>query len=89
MYKIISKSDSGQTTASKIIMLVGTMISSVPYGFFFSWIFFIVGFIFVWNSDMKKKEKWFWTIIPLTIWLPIMILIFFLIPLILNGFRIY
>jgi hypothetical protein len=77
---IISKKDSGKTLASKIILLAGIFISSIPYGIYFGWLFFIAGIILVWNSDLLNKHKWYWTIIPLLIWYPMMFLFFFLIP---------
>jgi hypothetical protein len=84
LFRIISKLDSGLTLSSKIILLVAIIISSIPYGFLFSWLFFIVGLIFIWLSDMNRKQKWQWTIIPLIIWIPIMFL-FLLITFIFNN----
>jgi|JI6StandDraft_1071083.scaffolds.fasta_scaffold302195_2 sterol desaturase/sphingolipid hydroxylase (fatty acid hydroxylase superfamily) len=86
LFKIISKSDNGLTLSSKVIMLTATLISSVPYGLLFSWLFFIVGLIFVWLSEMNQKQKWQWTVIPLIIWIPIMFL-FLSVTFIFNKFN--
>ncbi len=71
---IIKASDEGPLIAGKILLLTAIVISSIPYGLYFSWLFYIPGLIFLWNSKLRKKQKWQWTTISLTIWLPIMFL---------------
>ena len=71
---ILKASDEGPLIAGKILLLTAIVISSIPYGLYFSWLFYIPGLIFLWNGKLSKKQKWQWTVISLTIWLPIMFL---------------
>lgn len=80
--KIISKEDTGSTLVGKILMIVGTIISTILYGIFFAWIFFLIGALFIWFSQLPKTEKWLWTLIPSIIWIPLMIIFSIIIPLI-------
>lgn len=80
--KIISKEDNGPTLVGKILMIVGVIISTILYGIFFGWIFFLIGIIFIWFSELSKTEKWLWTLVPSLIWIPMMILFSILLPMI-------
>tara|TARA_R110000751_G_scaffold307580_1_gene429606 strand:- start:589 stop:870 length:282 start_codon:yes stop_codon:yes gene_type:complete len=78
--RIISKEDNGPALVGKLLMIVGTIISTVLYGIFLGWIFFLIGIVFIWFGKLSIKEKWLWTIIPSIIWIPLMIIFSLLIP---------
>jgi len=84
MIKIVSTKENGPIIAGKLILTVAVIISIIPYGYFFSWLFFISGIIFIWSGNLDKKQKWYWTILPLIVWYPLMILTFFIITLLSN-----
>lgn len=71
---LIKATDEGPTIAGKILLLIAVVVSSIPYGLYFSWLFYIPGFLFIWSGNLDKKKKWQWTIFSLIIWLPIMLI---------------
>ena len=71
---LLPKNDSPKAHTGKLLMLVGIGISSIPWGFFPGpgFLAFIIGIILLWVSELRIKSKLLWTIIPVTIWIPIM-----------------
>ncbi len=60
------------------IIIIAYLVSLYPYMFIYIWMLYLVGVVFIWMSDLKLLAKVLWTILPIALWYPGILLFYYL-----------
>jgi hypothetical protein len=60
------------------IIIIAYLVSLYPYMVIYIWMLYLVGVVFIWMSELKPVAKVLWTILPIILWYPGVLLFYYL-----------